>query len=57
MNFDELWRANLVSQQDPAYSNDEQEVPATREPPSEPPNELHLTVEDRAFLWQVGIRP
>ena len=56
MNFDELWRQNLAAEQSPVHLNDEQKQAPRRRPPSERPNELNLTAEDRAFLSQVGIK-
>jgi hypothetical protein len=56
MNFDQLWRMNLVAEQSPGHGNDEQEVPRD-EVASEQPDELNLTPEDRTFLSQVGIKP
>jgi hypothetical protein len=54
MNFDELWRQNLATEQSSLHSNEEQEE-VTNRPASEKSNELNLTAEDGAFLSQVGI--
>ena len=57
MTFDELWRLNLVRDSAGADSIDNAEpvgVPAVL---GENPNELRLTADDCAFLFEVGIRP
>jgi hypothetical protein len=56
VNFDELWRENLVREQSPVYRNDQQGEAPTHAFTSERPNELNLTAEDRTFLSQVGIK-
>ena len=56
MNFDELWRKNLVPEHSPVCRNDEQEEVPSQGFTSEWPNELDLTAEDCTFLWQVGIK-
>jgi len=56
MNFDELWRKNLVREQNPVRWDDEQEEAPRHESTSERRNDLNLTAEDRTFLSQVGIK-
>ena len=56
MNFDELWRKNLVPEQSPVYRNKEQEEASRYGFASEQPYELNLTAEDCTFLSQVGIK-
>jgi hypothetical protein len=53
MTFDELWRMNLVEAQ---KQTDSTSVGGTQTIDDESRNELELTDEDRAFLFQVGIR-
>ena len=57
MTFDELWRLNL--NRDAAYGNsdDKTEGVGLFAAPGENPNELWLTADDYAFLFEVGIRP
>ena len=57
MTFDELWRLNL--NRDAAYGNshDKTEAVGLFAAPGENPNELRLTADDCAFLFEVGIRP
>ena len=56
MNFDELWRKNLVPEQSPVYRNDEPEEIPSHGFTSERSNELNLTLEDCTFLSQIGIK-
>jgi hypothetical protein len=57
MTFDELWRMNLTDdrkQLDLTIGREQLSKGTTEE---EIRDELELSAEDRAFLWQVGIKP
>lgn len=57
MNFDELWRLNLVREQPLDRSANKQETVEMHGTSGQSSNELILTAEDYEFLSQVGIKP
>jgi hypothetical protein len=54
MTFDELWRMNLAEKK---RRRDSTSGGGTQTIDEESRNEMELTDEDRAFLFQAGIRP
>ncbi len=57
MTFDELWRLNLDRDSAGADSVDKAEAVGVLAVLGVNPNELRLTADDCAFLFEVGIRP